>query len=125
VNRRAILNEDDLIHELARRGFSIVYCAELSYEQQEAVFRSATVIVSAHGGALTNMIFSAPGAIIIELFHGMQINPWYKNLANILNHRYGFIGFDLPNPMGSWYSDFTVDVPKVIDLVDAMQADSI
>lgn len=122
--RRHIQNEDELIPALEKIGFTPIVCGEMSYAQQENVFANAQVILGPHGGALTNMAFAPAGTSIIEIFHGLQFNSWYKNLANILGHRYGFIGFDPPVEEldKGWSANFSVDVDAVVSLAEAMLA---
>lgn len=122
--RRHIINEDELVARLARLGFVPIVCGDLSYREQEEAFANAEMIVGPHGGALTNMAFSPPGTKILEIFHGLQLNGWYKNLANILGHRYGFVGFDPPESERDrgWDAGFAVDVEAVASLADSMLA---
>ena len=65
--RRRVLNEDELYDAVASLGFERIVPGEMTAAQQIAEFSSARVILAAHGAGLTNMIFTPPGAAIVEL----------------------------------------------------------
>ena len=65
--RRRVLNEDELYDAVAPLGFERIVPGEMTAAQQIAEFSSARVILAAHGAGLTNMIFTPPGAAIVEL----------------------------------------------------------
>lgn len=85
--RRGIANEADLEYLLIERGFQIAVMEGLSIDQQARLLAQADIVVSPHGGALTNMVFAQPGTKIIELF-GTHVYPYYFGLANLCEHEY-------------------------------------
>lgn len=85
--RRCITNEEELIAFLKDNGFLIKAMEGLSVQQQSALLAQTDVLVAAHGGALTNMIFACPGVKIVELF-GSHVYPYYYSLANLCGHEY-------------------------------------
>ena len=54
---RAMRNEAAVIEEMRRYGYEIVPPGTLSFTEQVRLFRSASVIVGAHGAGLTNIVF--------------------------------------------------------------------
>ncbi len=68
--RRRLLNEEQLFGMLAPLGFERVVPGEMTVAAQIAAFSSARVIVAAHGAGLTNMVFTPPGAVIVEITSG-------------------------------------------------------
>jgi len=85
--RRAITNEDELTKLLIREGFTVAAMEGLSVQEQASLLSRTDVLVAAHGGALTNMVFAQPGTQIIELF-GSHVYPYYYGLANLCGHSY-------------------------------------
>ncbi len=91
---RQMLNEEQLQEELEKLGFRMFYAEEKSVLEQAAAFRSAELIVGAHGAGLTNAAFSKPTATIIELrpLNRAGESPmWtmsYKNLSAIMGFSY-------------------------------------
>jgi len=85
--RRAIINEDELIKLLIREGFTVAAMEGLSVQEQASLLSRTDVLIAAHGGALTNMVFAQPGSQIIELF-GSHVYPYYYGLANLCGHHY-------------------------------------
>lgn len=62
-----IENETEIIKLLENRGFCTINSMECTFIELINIFRYARIIVSASGAQLSTMIFSGPGAIIVEL----------------------------------------------------------
>ena len=92
--RRGISNEAELIPILEARGFQIVVMEGMPVKHQTELFARSDVLVSPHGGALTNMLFSRPGIKVVELF-SRHVYPFYYGLAQCCGHKYHAI---LENP---------------------------
>jgi hypothetical protein len=86
---RAVQNEEDLVNLLSARfpTFRRIYLEEMSFADQVATFRGASVIIAPHGGGLTNMIYCRPGAAVIE-FHMPETPIMYWHLAVLQRLRY-------------------------------------
>jgi capsular polysaccharide biosynthesis protein len=78
---RKILNEASLVEALGAYGFEVVECEKLTFDEQVRTFSHAEVIVGAHGAGLANMMFSPPGAKVLEIAHPQWPNPDYFVLA--------------------------------------------
>jgi len=85
--RRGIENSDTVEKLLRSRSFEITAMEGLSIEQQAELLAQADVVVSPHGGALTNLVFAQPGTKVIELF-GTHVYPFYFGLANLCQLEY-------------------------------------
>ncbi|MEE9332753.1 MAG: glycosyltransferase 61 family protein [Granulosicoccaceae bacterium] len=85
--RRGVENEDELLPILERYGYTVLAMEGMSVSAQAAIMAKADVLVSPHGGALTNMVFCRPGIDIIEL-HGRHVYPYYYGLAQLCGHNY-------------------------------------
>ena len=56
-------------------------------EEGQRKLAAARVLVGLHGSAFTNMLFCAPGALVIEIFLEPGF-PWYARLAQACGHRH-------------------------------------
>lgn len=66
-SERPVLNEPELIAMLQSRGFRTIDPAKMTFLEQVAAFRDAKRVVSAHGAALANLVFSTDTSVL-ELF---------------------------------------------------------
>jgi hypothetical protein len=66
---RRILNENVIVDRLKRLGFERLVLAEMSVPEIVSAFANAEIILSPHGSGLTNILFSPPGAQVIEIDH--------------------------------------------------------
>ncbi len=62
-----LVNEGSALNELKRRGFVPVLLEELSMGEKATLFSRAEVIVGASGAGLTNLVFCAPGTIVVDI----------------------------------------------------------
>ncbi|MFK7890871.1 MAG: DUF563 domain-containing protein [Granulosicoccus sp.] len=85
--RRGIANEKELLPLLESRGFHIDTMEDKTVKQQAELLAGCDVLISPHGGALTNMLFCQPGSRIVELF-GRHVYPFYYGLAQSCCHEY-------------------------------------
>lgn len=81
AQRRNVVNEAELVAELARAGFANVRLEELSWPEQIAAFRRAKVIVAPHGAGLANLVFCAPGTRVVECFNRSYVHGCFWRLA--------------------------------------------
>lgn len=65
---RSILNEKELIKILRSIGYIIYSLEDISFANQVDIFKNASVIISAHGSGLTNIVFCDPGTSILEIY---------------------------------------------------------
>lgn len=66
---RAVVQEELIVEYFRSKNFDIVDPAEHSVKAQAQLFSRASVVVAAHGAALTNAVFCKAGTRVIEL-HG-------------------------------------------------------
>jgi hypothetical protein len=85
---------------LAVQGFEHVQLEHLTHEQQLKLFQEAAYVVGAHGGGLSNLVFSYPGVKVLELMPDDEFRPDFWTLANKLGHVYGFIGCPVTGSSG-------------------------
>lgn len=80
--RRRMMNEDNLVNELEKRGFKEIFGENLTMNEKVIIFSNAKVVIGAIGGTITNCIFCNPEAIIIPL-----VSPDFLNI----NYRMKFL----------------------------------
>jgi len=90
LSRRYVENEEELVTRLAPYGFEHVTMEGKPLSQQAKIFNSARVIVSPHGGGLTNMVYCKPGARIVEIFAD-HVFSYFFGLANLCDLEYAAI----------------------------------
>jgi capsular polysaccharide biosynthesis protein len=97
ANSRRVLNEEELEPVLEKYGFRICYLEQLSLTQQMQLFSGAGIILAPHGAAWTNLIFTQPGTVALEISpEGMAETHsgaylLYERLAAVAGVRYGRI----------------------------------
>jgi Glycosyltransferase 61 len=110
VERRRIVNHDEVGVTLAGHGFSEVSAEDLSVQEQIALFGQAEAVIGVHGAGLTNAVFSPPGTLLIELQPERRQNkePLFWNLAASSGLRYvQIVCRSLRPPL--FHSDIEVD----------------
>jgi len=85
--RRGVANEAELLPILQEHGFTVMPMEGLDVQQQIQLMARVDVLVSPHGGALTNMVFCRTGTRVLELL-GRHVYPFYFGLAAACGHRY-------------------------------------
>ena len=91
---RSLPFEHELEELLERSGFTILAPENLAWPEQIALFRNARTIVAPHGAGLSNLVFTEPGARVIELTNGYHYNRCFEWLCHVAGHRYVPIGAD-------------------------------
>jgi capsular polysaccharide biosynthesis protein len=122
-NNRVVLNETEVVAALQAHGADAIDPSKLSVDDEIRTFAEADVIVSAHGAALTNIVFSSPGALVIELFPASHVVTTFWKLATTvpgLEYRYlcGVGPQSEPDRTKALVSDITVDIPALLALID-------
>jgi len=83
VAQRKIVNENELISMLSKKGFVKIKPEDYSIIDQFKIFASAKTIISAHGAALSNIIFSHQNTKLIEIYHPDYMNLIYYKMSQI------------------------------------------
>lgn len=90
---RRISNESDLIEILKQKGFVILNLEDYSAHEQAEFFYNAKIIIGPHGSGFSNLIFSNPGASVVEIDHGLSGDQrsFYKRMTEIMDcHYFGY-----------------------------------
>lgn len=87
-SERPVLNEAKLVAMLQTQGFRAIDPSKMTFLEQVAAFRDARNIVSAHGAALANLVFSSC-TNVLELFSADYPRvDCYFTLSRQLGHTY-------------------------------------
>ncbi|MEB3335040.1 MAG: glycosyltransferase 61 family protein [Cyanobacteriota bacterium] len=91
VSHRRVRNEDAVMEVLSPHGFQRVCLDQLCLRDQIHLFRGASHVIAAHGGALTNLLHISPGCQVLEVFQaGHGPRPEFFQLAAIRGATYSF-----------------------------------
>ncbi|HEY9640359.1 MAG TPA: glycosyltransferase 61 family protein [Coleofasciculaceae cyanobacterium] len=90
ANRR-VINEAAVIAVLQNFGFQSVQLEALSVLEQATLLATAEVVISPHGGGLTNLAFCRPGTQVIELFSPNYVYPCYWLVSNLVGLEYFYL----------------------------------
>lgn len=110
---RRVVNEDQVVSALERRGFETILPGELSLAEQLAAFGAAEVVVGPHGAGFVGLVASHR-ATLVELFPSSWVNGCYYAMAAELGLPYWY----LIGAVGRRH-DFTVDVGELERTLDA------
>jgi hypothetical protein len=120
-HKRRVLNEADVLRLVSSFGLEVVDPSPVSVTDQIRMFQDASLIVSPHGSALTNLVWCAPGTRVIELFTKSFTPPMYAYLSHVLDLQYACV-VDDANDVHHWthmHRDMVVDIRS---LATALQA---
>lgn len=88
---RQVRNEEEIMDMLSKHGFELLQLDKIPLHEQIQHFAHATHIISAHGGALTNLAYIPPGCQVLEIFQtGHGIRPDFFQLTAIRDGLYSF-----------------------------------
>ena len=103
-NIRKIINENEVIEYLEKKGFVSIVLSELSFKDQINLFSNADFITGLHGAGYANIVFCNPNTKILELKPNSS-GDVIKNLSKNVELRYNEISIkpsinDLQNQSG-------------------------
>lgn len=122
--RRKVRNEDDVRRVVTSFGVEVIEDVPPSVSEQIQLFREASLVVSAHGSALTNLVWCAPGTRIIELLSRSYAQMHIAFLSHILGLDYRSLVDDSPRPH-HWTNigeDVSVDIDSLKKTLEAAVA---
>jgi hypothetical protein len=100
---RKIVNENELLPILLEYNFEVVFCEELSLQEQIRLFSESNVVMGAHGAGVFNHIFCNPGATVIEIYNRQRWEHAPRKLASLMNHKHWHIfGEQVDNDWNTW-----------------------
>lgn len=88
---RAFMNDQVIEDSLRPFGFEPLRLEKVRFVDQIAAFRSADVIVAAHGAGLANLVWCSPGSKVLECFSSDYLNPCFRSLSRAAGVDHNFI----------------------------------
>ncbi len=88
---RKVVNDHLFLNELRQLGFISVDLEDLSVLQQIQLFKSAEIIIAAHGAGLTWIFACRSECLIIEIFSKNYLNHVYSHIAMQVDIKYRHI----------------------------------
>jgi hypothetical protein len=93
-NHCKLINNKEVINFLENKGFKSYQVSKLDFFEQIYLFNNADVIISPHGAALTNIIFSEPDLKLFELIPNNHDSVKCERISEFLNFQYTRIALD-------------------------------
>ncbi len=118
---RRIVNEEEVVGCLEKFGFRTVKLETMSVAEQARCLAVAKVVVSPHGGGLTNLVFCRPGTKVIEIFPPIYVPSCFWTISNLcdLEHYYLIAElFENPTQKYLGHKDMRVDVNSLEKLMN-------
>jgi capsular polysaccharide biosynthesis protein len=117
---RNILNETELVTALQGKGFEIIDPGKLSIREQGEMMQQAKIVVSAHGAALCNLLFSRDNTAVIELFSPDYFRTdCYYTLSALRRLNYWYIVGDKPN--GAAWGDIILPLKLLTETLQQVE----
>jgi hypothetical protein len=121
ANERHIINEDEVLKVLKAKGFKVYEMSEYTLAEQIKISQNAKMIVSAHGAALTNLLFTS-NCQVLEIFSPDYVRPdCYFTLAKQLKLDYWYLmGENYYHEKRLAWGDIYVDISSLNLTLDRM-----
>jgi len=116
---RRMLNEDEISHALAARGFEILFPEEMSVEDQVRMYQGAKVVVAPNGSSLLNAIFGPKDMTLVVLSQRGLFN-WgtYYGLMRELGYDVTFLCGD--EETGEKHDHYFIPLPRLLEALDTL-----
>jgi len=119
---RDLANEDDVIASLMAASFEVVHPGAMSLEEQATTFSSASHVVGVMGAGLTNIMFCAPGAKVINLAPATFPDTFFYLIAQNRKLDYTEIrGTNLSEGPG-WDQPFLISPLDIVGCLEASKS---
>jgi len=117
---RAVLNENEVEQTLQPLGFETHEMESLTADEQIALFRDADHVVAAHGPALTNLLYCAPGTRVLELMPNPEYRSAFADISDKLGLAHAVLPCDTDN--GQFVGNMRVDVGAMRRLLRQLES---
>lgn len=93
-SRRPLANEREIERLFLDNGFKVAYFEDIPLIEQLKAIRSAGIVVTPHGAALSNIVVARPLTRVVEIMTQNYANSCYGHLASSLGLNYTCIDAD-------------------------------
>ncbi len=114
---RRVTNEPQVIEMLVRRGFEVLQLAVMPLAEQVRAFAEAKLIVGPHGAGLTNIVFAARNATVVDLHPRDEINHALWVQSSAVGIRYAL----LTGPRMNEQRDLEISVADLASLLNTLE----
>lgn len=83
VKGRRMLNEEELLLPLKRKGFSVYTLDHMTFEEQIRLFRSSEIITGLPGAGMAWLIFCEPQTIFLEVAYPGSLQDHKKHYQHV------------------------------------------
>ncbi len=114
-----LINNQKVIEYLETKGFKSYQVSKLDFFEQIYLFENAEIIISPHGAALTNIIFSSQNLKLFELIPNNHGSIKCEKISKFLNFSYTRICLDPIksfNPEG----DMKIEINKLEEILQSL-----
>jgi len=118
---RSLVNESELLPLLLERGFEVVDCGTLTFDEQVRLFSECACVTGPHGAAFSNMLWAPPGAIVFEIFDPTAVRRCYWSMSKNLGHQHA-CGIGLAVAQAGKEANIQVPVDEFIRSLDQLFA---
>ncbi|WP_374019346.1 glycosyltransferase family 61 protein [Paenibacillus thiaminolyticus] len=112
---RFVVNEEEVMQVLAKKGFTRIVLTPLSMEEKISIYSSAQAIVAPFGSGNVNVAFCNPGSTLIEMTPITVADEYFWKISNHAGMNYFEVLCDIeqpPKPVGGADS-LIVDINKL------------
>lgn len=111
---RFILNEKEVIDEVVKKGFKVVYFEDYTLVEQISIMRNAKCVIGIIGANLTNIIYMPENTSIFEFRKkNDKYNNCYYSLASALNINFYYQQCESVETRKGDYFNLTVDIKEL------------
>jgi capsular polysaccharide biosynthesis protein len=118
---RVAENEAELISLLEPQGVRIVVPGALSVAEQIAAFRAARLVIGAHGGGMSNIVFCQNGSFVYEMLPRDYPNVGVNRLAQAAGVNYWADLFEGAGEGNPYQRGWRIDLEIVAARLDAIR----
>ena len=125
--KRRLMGKEDYVEELRKTypdvKVQMVNFAAIPLAEQLKVIRGTDILVGVHGAGLTHAMFLPPDSALVEILPAEFQHKGFRNLAQMLGHRY-FSSHAISNgTKGDWQQDdVTFDKVRFMQLLNTAVA---
>ena len=118
-NHCKLVNNKDIIKYLKSKGFESYQVSKLDFFEQIYLFENADTIISPHGAALTNIIFSKPNLQLVELIPSNHDTIKCQRISKILNFNYKRVNLKQIDSVDA-DGDIKIEIPELNKILQSL-----
>lgn len=130
--RRFVVNEEEVIKKLGEISIASISISDYNFNEIVYLFQNASLVISTHSAALTNLLFCKPGTQVLEYFPDVGFLPYYQELCLSLGLHYFPVIEQIPmtNRIKSRYDlqnqkNVTINLTTVVNAINTLNENRI